>query len=283
VQLNWPAQSTELVQSYTLHRSTLPYFTPDTSTVYATIPNDDGTVATYDDAVLGNVVDNYFYTMQITCDSGLESPYAWQVGKFEYTLYETNTTDYTWIGFVLDNPALIDSQDLADHVEDNIFSGQVLVKTISGWNANGQGTTTYSHTNGTSIFPVSVKYPYRVEIDITNPVTTNSTVIWAQVGRLPVITENTYTLYETNTTDFTWILQPLEMTAITNTLQLADNIRANASASANVLAIGRWNETGQSVTTVLTPIGGTTSFITRFGYPYRVETDVAAGTTVTWP
>ena len=286
VQLNWPAQSTDLVQSYTLHRSTLPYFTPgttpETGTVYQTLTN-DGVVATYNDAVLGNVVDNYFYTMQITCGSGLESPYAWQVGKFEYTLYETNTTDYTWIGFVLENPALLDSQDLADHVEDNIFSGQVLVKTISRWNANGQGTTTYNHTNGTSIFPVGVKYPYRVEIDISNPVTTNSTVIWAQVGRLPVITENTYTLYETNTTDFTWILQPLEMTAITNTLQLADNIRANASASANVLAIGRWNGTGQSVTTVLTPVGGTTSFITRFGYPYRVEIDIATGTTVTWP
>ena len=286
VQLQWPAQSTDLVNTYTLHRSTLPYFTPDptpgTGTVYQTITN-NGTVATFDDAVLGNVVDNYFYTLQLTCDSDLVSPYAWQVGKFEYTLYETNTTDYSWIGFIFENATLVDSQNLANHIEDNIFSGQVIVKTVSRWNALSQGTTTYNHTTGTSKFSVFVKYPYRVEVDIINPATSNGTVIWAQVGRLPVITENTYTLYETNTTDFTWVLQPLEMTGITNTLQLADHIRANASASANVLAIGRWNGTGQSVTTVLTPVGGTTSFVTRFGYPYRVETDVAAGTTVTWP
>ena len=282
VRLSWPAKTTDEVETFTLHRSTLPYFTPGTSTVYQTITN-NGTVATFDDPVLGNVDINYFYTMQITCGSGLVSPYAWQVGKFEYTLYETNTTDFTWIGFVLENPAILDSQDIADHVEDNIYSGQVLVKTISRWNANGQSTTTYNHTNGTSIFPVSVKYPYRIEIDIVEPVTTNNTVIWAQVGRLPVITENTYTLYETNTTDFSWILQPLDKVAISNTIQLADDIRANSNAPVNVSAIGRWNGTGQSVTSINTPIGGTTSFTTRFGYPYRIEVDVVSGSTVTWP
>lgn len=282
VQLNWPAQAVETVETFTLHRSTLPYFTPEETTVYQTITN-NGTVATYDDEVLGNVDDNYFYTLQLTCDSGFKSPYAWQVGKFEYMLYETNTTDFSWVGFVLENDSILDSQDLADHVEDNIFTGQVSVKTLTRWNASGQSTTTYNHTTGTSIFDVFVKYPYRVEIDITNPVTTNSTVIWAQVGRLPQITENTYTLYETNTTDFTWVLHPLDLVSVTNTLQLADHIRANASASVNVLAIGRWNGTGQSFTSILTPVGGTSSFETRFGYPYRIESDIQSGTTVTWP
>lgn len=282
VQLNWPAKSTALVQSYTLHRSTLPYFTPGTGTVYQTLTN-DGSTATFNDPVLGNVVDNFFYTMQIACKSGLVSPYAWQVGKFEYTLYETNTRDYTWVGFVLDNPSILYSRDLADYVEDNIYSGSVVVKTISRWNPNSQNTTTYNHDTGASNFEVSLRNAYRVEIDITNPNVTNGTVIWAQVGRLPAILTDTYTLYETNTTDYSWILLPLDRVNITNTLLLADSIRSDSSAPVNVLTIGYWNGPAQTVTSINTPIGGTSSLPTRFGYPYRVEVDVQAGSSVTWP
>jgi hypothetical protein len=279
VQLQWPDQSVEAVTSYTLHRSTLPYFTPGSGTVYRTITN-NGSVATFDDEVLGNVEYNYFYTMQITCGSGLESPYAWQVGKFEYTLYETNTTDFTWVGLVLDiQPNLVTAQDLADHIESNSY-GEVTVKTVSEWNAQPQGYTVFYNEYSFGDFTLSLKYPYQIEIELPN--TTNSTTIWAQVGPLPQITSDDYQLYDTNTTDFTWILQPLDYVNINSTNALAVDIENKAGVGTEVWSVSEWNGDAQQFTIYLHQYEYG-NFPTRFGYPYQLEVNLTTGNFVTWP
>ena len=283
VRLSWPQGSTALVTEYKLHRSTTPYFTAGAGTVYQNISNDGSTTHQFDDDVLGDVTNNYFYALQVGCSNGLQSPASWQVGKFEYNLYETNSSDFAWVGFVLENSTIVTAQDLANHMEANLSGGTAAVKTVSQWNASGQSLTTYNHTTGGSNFNVSLRLPYRVEVDITDPETTNNTIIWSQVGRLPQILPDVYTLYETNSSDYIWVLQPLELTTVTNSLALADHVRANASADVNVLTVGRWNGLGQSMTTVTTPVGGTIFTPTRFGYPYRLEVDVANDAPVTWP
>jgi len=269
VQLSWPGQSTDLVTSYTLHHSNIPYFTPDSSTVYQEITNDGVTnPMTFDDAVLGDVFDNDFYSLQLTCSNGFVSPPSWQVGKFEFELFESfEETDFSWIGIVLESsmaPALENASDLAYHIENfnTSSAGSVDVLTISEWNPSSQQFTLYPDFD----FPLVIGKAYQVEISTNSFLGT----IWAQVGKLPPQDVFTYTLYESfEDTDFTWVLQPLYMHDITSASSLVDEIENNASPAVNVLTLSEWNGPGQLYT-----LYEGTDFTTRFGYPYLVEVDI---------
>jgi hypothetical protein len=280
VQLQWPVPDAEAgIAGFVLYRSPLPYFEVGDAGVVAMDDNafvEDTNKIKFDDEVLGNVAVNYFYALQAVCESGLESPASQQVGKFEFELFETATTDFTWIGLVLEIPGINNSKDLAENIQGNLANGSAGVLNISRWNPQAQSITTYTPGNELSIFPVSVKQPYRISVNIEG--TTFGSVIWSQVGRVPEITQGTYVLYETQTTDFNWILQPLDLVNITNTNDLAVAIEEGASGSVNVLSISRWNGIGQTITSdSLGP------FITRFGYPYRIAINVVNGNSVTWP
>lgn len=280
VQLGWPKQELDAEAEYILHRSKLPYFELGDAGV---VPMDDTAFVagvntiTFNDPVLGNVVDNYFYALQVVCENGFTSPASDQVGKFEFELFETQTTDFTWIGLIFDNPDLNKAQDLGNHIKNNLFAGSVDVLTISRWNPVAQTFTSYVYSTVTPGFDVYTKQPYRVELNIDG--VTSGSVIWAQVGRVPEITQGTYTLYETATTDFNWILQPLDMVNITNTTQLAEAIEADSSGEVTVRSIARWNPIAQLFTSYVRPASSTT----RFGYPYRVEVEVDIGNSVIWP
>ena len=280
VQLQWqkPGEDSGIV-GYTLHKSKLPYFELGDTDVEKITAGFDVTddLITFNDAVLGDVVDNWFYALQVACEHDYESPLSWQVGKFEFELFETPTTDFSMIGLIFDNPNLVKAQDLGNHIKNNLFTGSVDVLTISRWNPVGQTFTSYVYSTGAAGFDIFTKQAYRVEINIAG--ITSGSVIWAQVGKVPEITPETYTLYKTASTDFNWILQPLDMVTITNTTQLAETIEANANGEVDVLSIARWNHVGQSFTSYIRPGSSTT----RFGYPYRVEVDVKDGNTVIWP
>jgi hypothetical protein len=278
VQLSWPAIATG-VNNFHLYRSSLPYFYA-TDPAYQVIANPASGTVTFDDSVLGNVTTNYFYTVRSECaPGGGKSATSTQVGKFEYEIHETTGTDYSWIGLVLDVPGISDTQNLANHIQNN-SNGSVSVRSVSRWNASGQNTSSYNHLSGFGKFPVALKNPYRVEIDL--PGLSLGNVIWAQVGELPAITTDTYTIYETSGTDYTWILQPLDMTLVGSTSMLASEIQNKSSAPVSVLTISRWNLSGQNYSSY-NNLSGFGSFITRFGYPYRVEVNINSGFTVTWP
>ena len=278
LQLSWPVVSAGSVNRYHLFRSTMPYFDP-AGTAYQTIANPGTGSLTYTDTVLGNVANNYFYALRAECSAGGFSAASAQVGKFEYQLYETTGTDYTWIGLVLNGTGITSAQTLANHIQNN-SNGSVAVRTVMRWNASGQGPTTYNHTTGFGSFDLAIKSPYRVEIDL--PSMAAGSVIWAQVGSLPAITTDTYTLYETTGTDYTWVLLPLDMNIITTAIAFANNVQTYSSAPVAVLTIMRWNASGQNPSTYnhQTVFG---SFTTRYGYPYRIEVNVNSGSTVIWP
>jgi len=124
---------------------------------------------------------------------------------------------------------------------------------------------------------VQIKRAYQVEVDIDG--TDSGSIIWAQVGKLPNITTDTYTLYDTTSTDYSWVLQPLDMTLITDTDQLMNSIQTNASAPNTVISISRWNGSAQQFQTYF----ATDAAKTRFGYPYQVEVDITSGYSITWP
>jgi hypothetical protein len=278
--LSWYGTNNEITR-YEVWRSTnVPYFSPGsantTKLADVTPPSTPGMMSFTNSSVLGNVDINYFYLVRSVSTAGKNSDSS-QVGEFEFRLFETTGTDFTWVGLVLNVTGISRAQDLANHIQNN-SNGTVSVLTISRWNATGQNFSTNS--GSINNFAVSVKSPYRIEIDI--PGTTNGSVIWTQVGILPSITTDTYTLYETTGTDFTWILQPLDMTGIPDTTGLAGDIQNKSSAPVSVLSISRWNPIGQNYSTFDNQ-GGIGNFATRFGYPYRVEVNVNAGSTITWP
>lgn len=270
VRLNWTSQTG--VTQYHLYRSTVPYFYP-TSPAYQSLAG-----TTFDDTgVLGNASVNYFYSVQAECTDTNLSAASDQVGKFEYNLYETTGTDFSWIALPLNVSGLTKASNLANHIQNN-SNGSVSVVTVSEWNEPAQNITTYDHFFGFGDFNVALKYPYRVEVDITS----GSQVVWAMVGPLPAITMDTYTLYETTGTDFNWLMQPLDMTYISNASDLANNIQTYSSAPVSVLTVSQWNAPAQNITTY-DHVYGFGDFTTRFGYPYRVEVNVNTGSSVTWP
>ena len=271
VQLQWPKPGEDSgIKDYTLHKSKLPYFELGDTEVEGITTGFDktGDPITYDDAVLGDVVDNWFYALQVACENDYESPLSWQVGKFEYELFESfEETDFTWIGIVLDNtmgPALEYASDLEEHIE-NFNTGGALsvdVLTISEWNPSSQQFTLYPNLD----FALDLGKAYQVEVS------TNSFqgAIWAQVGKLPPQEVFTYTLHESfEETDFAWVLQPLYMYQITKASELSNEIEEFANPPVEVLTLSEWNGPAQSFT-----LFEGVNFATRFGYPYLVEVDI---------
>ncbi len=122
--------------------------------------------------------------------------------------------------------------------------------------------------------------PYRVEIDI--PGVGSGSVTWAMVGSVPAITTGSYHLYQTATTAYTWIMQPLDLYNLTVTSDLANNIEFNSSGSVSVLTIARWNNSSQNLE-IYDNVNDFGFSAVRFGYPYRVEISLSANGNVTWP
>jgi hypothetical protein len=220
----------------------------------------------------------------VECANGFTSPVSDQVGKFEFELFESfDDTDFTWVGLVLDVPEDIsDAEDLADHIQNN-SNAALSVITVSEWSGSGQGISLFDPTDptGTYNFAVNINDPYRIEIDLTG--TNQGSAIWAQVGKLPPIGLDTYTLFESfDDTDFTWILQPLDMVAIALVDDLATDIETESSPGVSIITISFWNPSSQQYETYYPDDPGSV-FGTRFGYPYRVEVNVSTGLTATWP
>jgi hypothetical protein len=274
VQLSWPKQALDDGARYTLYKHNLAYFNigdPGVQQITGLF-TDAGTTLTYSDPVLGDVVKNYFYSLQVTCENGLMSPASWQVGKFEFTLYETTGTDYSLIGLNLILENVTNTTELASHIEGN-SNIPITVISVSKWNGTAQQFQAYTPDEPS---PIQVKQPYQVEVEVTGSA---NRAIWAQVGRLPIKTINTYTLRETTGTDYTWILQPLYMTSITDTNGLITSVQSLSSGGVTVISVSKWNGVAQQFEGY--DPGDPSS--TRFGYPYQVEVDITEGITVTWP
>ncbi len=277
VQLSWPVAAG--ISQYLLYRSTTPYFNPSGPAYRTLTPPAPPAVQTVSDSVLGNANTNYFYSLRAQCSAGRVSGAADQVGKFEYELFETTDTDYTWIALPLVVSGLNKASSLAAHIQNN-SSGPVSVLTVSNWNNQAQSFETYFPQFNFGDFNLAVSNPYQVEIDI--PEVTSGSVVWSLVGALPPITADMVTLITTGDTDYNWLMQPLDLTGITTAASLAVHIQSNSSGPVSVLSASKWNPVSQSFETYF-PEFSFGDFATRFGYPYQVEVDVKNGSSVTWP
>lgn len=270
VTLGW-SSITDAVE-YSLYRDTTPYFTPTDP------PLDTLSSTNYPDTnVLGDVNTNYYYVVKAVCPSGFESPVSNRVGEFDFDLLETTGSDYVWIALTVNISGLDMASDLANHIEAN-SDGTVTVQTISRWNATAQSSSLYYHQFGFGDFLISNQMPFRVEVDVAN----GTSVVWTQVGGVPAAGSYSYTLQETTGTDYSWIMLPLDHNGISMASDLSNDIEANASAGVTVQTISQWNGTAQSFSFYYHQFGFG-DFSVWLGYPYRVEVDVASGSSVTWP
>jgi len=187
-----------------------------------------------------------------------------------------NTTGFTWVAIplnVFSSGSM--ASDLAAHVEANNNNNSITVKSVSEWNPSGQSLTTYSHEFGFGDFSISNQRPYRVET------TGGESVVWTQVGDVPDIGSYSFELLETASTDFNWIMYPLDRNDGLAS-DIANDIEANASGEVIILSVSEWNASGQTLTTYSHEFGFG-DFAIRPGYPYRVEVDVVNGSSVIWP
>jgi hypothetical protein len=184
---------------------------------------------------IGDTQNNSFYLIRTVFNSSATS-ISNRTGEFDFRLQETAGTDYTWVALPLSSYSIHKASELANYIQSN--SDNILtVQTISRWNDIAQSYDIYYHEAGFGDFPVVNQYSYRVEVDINN----DNNAIWTLVGDVPSIGSYHYTLYETAGTDYTWIMQPLDKTTITNTIGLAGDIESHSSTSLMVLTISKWN------------------------------------------
>jgi hypothetical protein len=279
--LHWSHTQPEVTQ-YQVWRSTQPYFTPGDalSVNIGSKTSPFTTTVTYiDNGAIGDVNNNYYYMVKAVNSFGLVSMVSNRVGAFNYQLQETAGTDYNWVALSLTPPGINMASDLANYIQSN-SNGSLSVLTISRWNVTAQSYDIfYPPFYPFGDFPVFMQYPYRIEVDVN----VGNSVVWSLLGNIPNIGSYHYALQETAGTDYNWIMQPLDRSDIINTLGLANDIQTYSSAPVTVLTISRWNATAQSYDIFYPPFYPYGDFLTRPGYPYRVEVDVVSGNSVTWP
>jgi hypothetical protein len=189
-----------------------------------------------------------------------------------------NITGYTWIALPLNTfPAGSTAATLATHIQNN-SSSAVTVETISKWNPVAQSIDSYDYQYDFGDFPISNQSAYRVGWTAANSA---ASITWSLVGDVPGIGSYSYTLLDTDDTDYNWIMLPLDRSSMTLASALAADIEAHASPAVTVLTVSKWNSEAQSWDSYDHQYNFG-DFNVQFGYPYRVEVDVTGGTSATW-
>jgi hypothetical protein len=193
---------------------------------------------------------------------------------------QASTTGFNWVTLPLSIPALVMASDLRSDIQNT--TGKT-VNAVQKWNAVAQSYQTYAPKPPplpSGDFALQVGGAYRVSVSGGG-----TEAVWSIVGGVPDATEFVYTLHETGTSDFNWIMLPLDKAGITMASGLKADIEAHSSAAVTVLAVSGWNAIAQSYQTYAPkpPPLPSGDFAVKIGYPYRVTVDVTSQTSVVWP
>lgn len=229
-----------------VHRSTNPFFSPDITTLIATMPVG---VNTYMDtnSGIGDLTTNHFYLVKAPLGNSNH------VGEIDYPLNSTNGA-YSMIGIPFAQSSPGTASALAAQIGD--------VENVYQWNANINAfkvfsppdINDFSFVQGDAIF---------VQVGSGAPPSVNI------AGRVDVPTVN---LYANN---YSFIALPLQCDELTNASAAAADI--SASAVTNLL---QWSRNLQFFNTFTPPDIGA-DFTLKIGDPFIVQLN--AGTPVIWP
>ncbi len=244
--------------SYNVYRGTSPDFVPDrqngTNRVASAITDEDGGTAgiqwTDTGDVAGNAAVNYYYA--VTALNGSESEPSEIYGEFDFYLITTPTTDFNEIALPLNVANISDASDLASAIPN--------CNSVAYWEPTIQGYYQYIPGLSSTNFDVYAGYPYYVNVVDNSVFTITGT-----------LTDPTYSLVTTATTDFNEIMLPLDRSDIT----LASQLQADITSCNSV---ARWDASIQGYYQYI-PGLSSTDFTTTIGYPYYVNVT----SNVSWP
>ena len=280
--LDWPAVTQDVngnptaVEYYTIYRGDKPNFTPDASTKLLTITG----TSYVDTGVLNNTSQNYYYVILAVDNANHTSSPGDRMGVARYTLEETPSSDYAWIGLSLENTSLSggSASDLWNYVESH-STPSVTVHSISRYDPVDQNYQTYLGIPGINDFALSVGEAYRIEATTgTSP----QSIVMTLVGKVPSGNGTSYTLVSTPSSDYNWIVLPPSRSSLSDAASLKADIESTASppGSVTVRSISRYDAVNQSFQTYIT--GDINNFSLSPGESYRLDVDVS-GNSASWP
>ena len=236
--------------TFNAYRDTVAFFTPDKVThvnrIASNIVDEDiGTAGVQwtNQDVVGDARTNYFYIFTAVI-GGFESGNSNTVGKFDFNLITTPTTDFNEIALPLNIPGITNAAQLRSAIPG--------CTSVAYWNAATQGYKQYSPSIPPTNFTVQMGYPYYVNV--------SANAVFTLTGE---IVEPTFSLITTPKTDFNEVMLTLDKTSIKTASQLRTDIPYCTS-------VARWNASTQGYKQY-TPSIPPTNFNVRVGYPYYVN------------
>jgi len=249
--LTWTWNAVDGATGYNVYRGTTANFEADVnggSNRVASAVSDgdagtDGVQWTDTGVIVGNPAVNYFYRVTAINNTG-QGALSECFGKFDYNLGTTATTDFNEIALSLHDGAIATAGDLMNTIP--------YCNSVAKWNAATQGYDQYIPGLDFTNFNVADGYPYYVNVTAASVFTLTGTV-----------TDPSFTLVTTATTDFNEVMLPLDKTTIMTAHELYQDI-----SFCN--GIARWNAELQDYEQYI-PEQAITNFPTRPGYPYYVN------------
>ncbi len=205
IQLSWSpvtadtSGSSTTLTRYVVYRGTRAYFAPTPAesigvAAPAAVSFTDNNIGGAD--VVGDTGTNYFYCLQAVDASGGRSAYSNRVGEYDYQIYTTSTTDFSFVMMPFANTGINTASDLIQSI------GVANVNTVNRFIAASQSYEARFAAGFGTNFPVVPGGIYQVNA--------KAPTVWSIAGRVPDSGTISYSIVTTSTTDFEFIGIPFE-------------------------------------------------------------------------
>jgi hypothetical protein len=254
IQLAWTGTSTDTagyaitVDRFVIYRGTSAYFTP---TPLDSVGSTDATTLTFTDAdlggadVVGDTVNQYFYTVQVVDVYGNRSAVSNRVGEYDYGIITTASTSFNLVGIPFTNTGITDAVGLIDAI------GTSNVRTVNRYIVSSQSFESRFAAGFGPNFAVVPGGVYQINAA--------ANTIFSVAGNVPDSGTIGYTLATTATTDFNFIMIPFEM-------------ESNFSVAQDVI-----DAIPGILNTLNTYVAGSQSYVSRFAAGFGTNFPVKAG------
>jgi hypothetical protein len=212
-----------------------PYFEPGPDNLHDTV-----STATFTDFdAVGDLDNNYFYVVRAFDGTHVSSfTDEYRVGEYDNQLVTTAATNWTFIAAPVDAEGITDASELLAAIPN--------ADAVAEWDAINQEWLTYFGVPTINNFSVTPGHPYLVSV--------TADTVWSVAGSL---TEPSFDLVVSPTTDWNGVSVPLTRTDIENAEQLL-------AAIPNAVSVSKWDAPNQE-------------WLTYFGVPTINNFSVTAG------
>jgi hypothetical protein len=254
IDLSWSAVTLDTdgfattISGYIVYRGASAYFTPGPTD---SIGFTDDLTLTFTDAdifganVVGDTLNNYFYTVVAVDVFDNRSAASNRVGEFDYQIVVTGTTDFNLVCVPFENSGIVTADNLIDSI------GRSNVNTVNNYIPSSQSFE--------SRFAAGFGVNFTVVTGGVYQVNAASATVFSVAGNVPAPGAVTYPLVTTGATNFSFLSIPFERET---DFSAAQDVLDNLPGSFNTL--NRY-------------ISGSQSYESRFAAGFGVNFPVSAG------